>query len=135
MNKETLERSEAVTFGGGGSSTNDGAAHGGAKVYGANERQVNSGKTSGELQIPFDPNAPLTPRLLGRDPSPRLPNRRNVDLDPTRHSIGDSKDENSDLVTVDLATSNALFLGVHGELYDANYEALSRSLRIRGDLD
>ena len=135
VNKETLERSEAVTFGGGGSSTHDGAAHGGAKVYGANERQVNSGKTSGELQIPFDPNAPLTPRLLGRDPSPRLPNRRNVDLDPTRDSIGDSKDENSDLVTVDLATSNALFLGVHGELYDANYEALSRSLRIRGDLD
>ena len=133
--KEMLERGEAVSFGGGASAASYAGADGMSKTYGTNDRQGISGKTSGDLQIPFDPTAPLTPRLLGRDPSPRLPNNRVVVMDGRRESLGDTKDTAEDLVSSEPGAHHALYLGIHGELYDANYEPLPRSLRIRGDLD
>lgn len=133
--KDSSDRNDAVSFGGGASATSDASSASSTRNYGVIGRQSNSGKTSGDLQIPFDPNAPLTPRLLGRDPSPRSPNSRAVATGPRGESLRDSKDGNDDLESNENALPQALYLGLHGELYDASYEPLPRSLRIRGDLD
>lgn len=124
-----------MSFGGGASTTLNASSASSNRNYGVTGRQSNNGKTSGDLQIPFDPNAPLTPRLLGRDPSPRSPTSTGTATGPRSAPLGYSKDGNDELDSNENPLPQALYLGLHGELYDASYEALPRSLRIRGDLD
>lgn len=133
-----FERCEPVSFGDAASSSTFGD-HNGAKhtydQYGGQSVDVTS---SIELQIPFDPNAPLTPRLLGREPSPRVGGRRGGAAYHVRGENGEFariKDDGEEEWPTGFSDEQALYLGVNGELYDALYEPLPRSLRIRGDLD
>lgn len=138
MKKELVMRSELHPYTSASQSTHGQLSFGGKGPYGAHEGVRRPGMTSGDMQLPFDPNNPLTPRLLGRDPSPRLIAKRINDADGHVYPAsedGRTQEELADEIWTENGYRTPMYLGASGEIYDHLYEPLPTFMRMRTDLD